>query len=910
MVALQPQGRKVTARTVLALLVALLACLSLARPAGAEVEIGPERITVTGNGASATVDRSPFRMRFADGAGLTVLEQAANEGPSPLVLPPAPETQPLGSDNVDGPTTYSPLTFTVGTGIDVQYPASPWVANRLTGVMTGVQYAAREVVDARAEGDGVRFELSTNDPDGRRLIVTVAPGPGATIRVSARPSDPGGVMAMADSFASPADEAFRGFGGRHNSLDQRGNDFFNWVEQQNLGAGPLEPVPQTAPDMGGDTYLFPNGPTAAFYVQSQFISSHGYGFLLDRDELSGWRMASDRPDAWQVSVAGAGLDYVVAPGEAPAAIGALTDLGGRHREPPEWAVGPQLDRLTRFSGETAETYRRSVEQDLDDIERYDLPITAYRFEAWVWLDREFLRQAIERLRRRGIRSLLYFRAFVGRDEIGTDDPAAYDEAVANGYVAKTATGQPYVFVGNFNNLTALVDFTNPDAVAWWRRRIREGLDLGADGFMQDFGEQVQNDMRFADGQTGASMHNRFPVLFHRTTREVVEEYEREHPGREIWFYTRAGYSGAPGSAEFESANFPGDETTDWSRSSGLASLATDMLNRGVGGAYGYGTDVGGYMDFHTPATTKELFIRWAEWAALSPLMRLHGSINAGTHTPWSFDQETVRIYDRLSRLHLQARPLILDLWREAARTGIPIARPLWLAYPGDAEAGRQDQQWMLGPDILVAPIVSEGAEARSVYFPSGCWEHPETGEARQGPGPAEFRAPLGRLPYFFRCGTNPFAQAASRPGCLPRRSRIRRRAIGRVRVGHTRRRLLRLRVKPIRRTRRSYRWCVTGSRGRVTAVFGRRGPRGRAVLVTTTAPSIGRRRVRAGAPARRARAAYPRRRQLGPRVFRVRPGGRLLVGVRRGRVRFLAVADRKLLRRPRRLRAALRRASL
>ena len=871
------------------------------------MQIGSASVVVRTEGASATITRDPVRVQFADGAGRTVLAQVENRGPSPQPLPPVPESQPLGSDNVDGPTTYSPFTFTVGGGVDVQYPASPWVATRLTGAMTGVQYAAREVIDARAEGEGVRLELSTNDPSGRRLIVTVLPGFGPTIRVVVRPTSPDGIVTMSDSFASAPGEAFRGFGGRHNSLDQRGNDFFNWVEQQNVGSGPFDPAVTPAPGTGGETYLFPNGPTAAYYVQSQFVSSHGYGFMLDRDELSGWRMASDRPDAWQVTAAAPGLDYLVAPGDGTSAVGALTAVGGRQRVPPDWAVGPQLDRLTRFTGETRDTYRQAVEQDLDDIERYDLPITAYRFEAWLFLEPDFLRRSIERLRRRGIHSLLYFRPFVGADEIGTDDPAYYDEAVAKGYVATTPGGQPYVFLGNFNNLTALIDFTNPAAVAWWEARVREGLDLGADGFMQDFGEQVQNDMHFADGTTGAAMHNRYPVLFHRITREVVERYEREHPGREIWFYTRSGYSGSPGSAAFEGGNFPGDETTDWSRSSGLASLTTDMLNRGLGGAYGYGTDVGGYFDFHTPATTKELFIRWAEWAALSPVMRLHGSINAGTHTPWTFDADTVRVYDRLSRLHLRARPLIMRLWREAANTGMPITRPLWLAYPGDAEAAKQDQQWLLGPDVLVAPVVKQGATSREVYFPRGCWEQPEIGEAFDGPRSVRVEAPPGRLPYFFRCGTNPLAEAAGRRGCLARRSPIGPRNIGRVRIGYRRKRLLRLGVRPVRRTRGSFRYCVKRSRGRVTAVFGRGA---RVVLVATTARAHGNRGVRPGVPARRLRAAYPRRRPIGRGVVRTWPRSPRVVGLRRGRVRFVAVAAPRVLASHSAFRAALRHAGL
>lgn len=170
---------------------------------------------------------------------------------------------------------------------------------------------------------------------------------------------------------------------------------------------------------------------------------------------------------------------------------------------------------------------------------------------------------------------------------------------------------------------------------------------------------------------------------------------------------------------------------------------------------GFTTDIGGYFDIgpYEP-TTKELFIRWAEWAALSPMFRLHGSVGTDVHTPWSYDQETVRVYKRLTRLHLRARPLIMRLWRRAVRTGVPMTRPLWLAYPHDAEAAVQDQEWLLGRDILVAPVVEQGASTREVYFPRGCWRG--GGERYQGPRSATVPAPLERLPYFKRCGTRPF----------------------------------------------------------------------------------------------------------------------------------------------------------
>ena len=299
------------------------------------------------------------------------------------------------------------------------------------------------------------------------------------------------------------------------------------------------------------------------------------------------------------------------------------------------------------------------------------------------------------------------------------------DAITNDYVANTAGGTPYLAPSFGTGVAGVIDFTKPSAVAWWQGRIRAGLDLGADGFMQDFGEQVQGPMVFADGSTGSQTHNRFPILYHRATRAVVDDYQSTHAGREIFFFTRAGFSGTADEASsiaWDSANFLGDETTDYSRTSGLASQITDMLNRGLGGAYGATTDIGGYEDIISGTTTKELLIRWSELAALSPFYRLHNSADAGTQMPWAFDQQTVDLYNAYAALHIRAVPLIQSLWRAALAGGPPLLRPLWMQYPGDATTAAQDQEFLLGPDVLVAPVVTQGATSRAVYLPAGCWQ--------------------------------------------------------------------------------------------------------------------------------------------------------------------------------------------
>jgi alpha-glucosidase (family GH31 glycosyl hydrolase) len=738
-------------RTLALTLCAFVLIALVSGPGGALARSARGPIVVRTTAARAVIHRRAFDLRIENARGKPVLREVP-PGAGPLETPPTVDPVAPGLDSRTAPTLYAPLSFLVGSESIDQYEGGLWGGNLNTGLRSGVQYSATAVRRAKRIGRGVRLVLSTNDPTGRVLVVRVKPVGCCAIGVYANAHPAAGVAMIGDSFASTPGEGFFGFGGRHNALDQHGNTFSSFVAEENVDGA-------TGIGVGGDgRSLYPNGPAAAYYPQPLFISSRHYGFLLDQAQLARFQLDDQRPRAWNVSVSAAGLRYVVAPGNGRQAIRALTEITGRQPVPPRWGLGPMLDRLVKNFGETAEGYQANVRADLDNIARYRLPLKAYRIEGWGFPggnDGFFLHsftspaeqaQTISTLRSRGIHPLVYLRPWMEVDSA----------AVSNGLVATHSDGSPYITSGTTGQRIALLDFTNPAAVRFWQSELAKAFDLGADGFMQDFGEEVLYGMHFHDGTTGLKMHNRYLVLFAKATRQEIRRYERKHPKRHLWFFTRAGYTGRPGSAAYENANFPGDETTDWTRSSGLASSTPDMLNRAVGGAYGYGTDIGGYFDLTTPPTTKELFIRWAEWAALSPVFRLHGAGPTGTHTPWSFDAETVRIYNRLSKLHLRAVPLLLRLWKKSVRSGIPPTRPLWLAYPQDRRARAQDQEWLLGRDLLVAPVVEEGASSRSVYFPAGCWQDPGTGRRFHGARSRVVEAPLDTLPYFFRCGSHPF----------------------------------------------------------------------------------------------------------------------------------------------------------
>ncbi|WP_372633921.1 TIM-barrel domain-containing protein [Alcanivorax jadensis] len=728
-------------------------------PGNIRIEDGPERITLRTDYGHVEIKRAPLSMSFYDGNGNKVLSSDRQQPPVPLLLrTPLPSRLLGGWTEImpEAPALYAPFTFVVGDQLNLQFPATFWVGNMLASASTGVEFRLTNVQGVSVDGNQLSLDVGTSDPSGRKARVTIKADENSSFHVSVKVNHfLREVPLISASFDSRPDEAFRGFGGRRNKINQRNEAFLNWAEEFSQTPEELEPL---IGDTFGDHYQFPSGPQGAYYIQSLFVSDQGYGFMLDRDELSHWRMASDRSDAWRVEVAGSELDFLVVPGNQKQVVSRLSGINGRHRVPPRWSLGPMLSETIQEFTDTPENYTEKVKESLDQIEALELPVTAFAFEGWVGTKKTgAFDDIIQRLRAQNIKPITYYRGFVGQAEDELEEPEVYQQALSRGYVTRHVSGLPYLFGSPLmGGIAALIDFTNPQAVEWWKERIKKGLEEGSEGFMQDFGEQVQVDMVFHDGSSGIAMHNRNAELFHQATREAFDEFVADNPDREPWFFVRFGNSGRKGSAHYESASWPGDNTADWSRASGLGSVIPDMLNRSVGGAYGFVTEIGGYIDTFG-SVDSELLIRWANHASLMPVFRQHGGPVNGTPMPWRFDDpEVVEHYRAAMNRHIAAQPLIYHLWQEALATGIPITRPLWLEYPNDPEAGRQEQQFMLGPNVLVAPVVSPGTDGRDVYFPRGCWQHPETKETVLGPQTKFILAAVNELPYFFNCGTEPF----------------------------------------------------------------------------------------------------------------------------------------------------------
>jgi alpha-D-xyloside xylohydrolase len=144
---------------------------------------------------------------------------------------------------------------------------------------------------------------------------------------------------------------------------------------------------------------------------------------------------------------------------------------------------------------------------------------------------------------------------------------------------------------------------------------------------------------------------------------------------------------------------------------GLPTIVPDMLNRAVGGAWGFTTDIAGYLDVDGRAASAEFYLRWSQAAALMPYFRVHNGPIAGPRMPWSYDAATLEAWKAAARLHQRVVPEILAAWDEALATGMPVVRPLWLVDPASARTPHNDDEWLLGPNLLAAPVLAEGARS-------------------------------------------------------------------------------------------------------------------------------------------------------------------------------------------------------
>ena len=345
-----------------------------------------------------------------------------------------------------------------------------------------------------------------------------------------------------------------------------------------------------------------------------------------------------------------------------------------------------------------------------------------------------LREAVGKLRARGVRFLGYINPYLVKDS------RLYTLCKDMGWLITRTDGSVY-HIKSTTFDAGMLDLTNPEAVRFIKDELigRNMLGLGFSGWMADFGEYLPVDCVLHDGNP-PELHNRWPVLWARINREAIEEYGT---GDEM-FFCRSGYLGIQ---KYAPVLWNGDQHTDTTRDYGLPCVMPASFSLGFSGVPMIHCDIGGFFSFGKLKRNGELFIRWMEMACFSLLMRSHESIR-----PWAnaqFDAPEVLPHTvRLTGIHAALRPY-LECCLEQAAEGVAALRPdFWPAV--DFGAGRDPYAYFLGDELFVAPVIDLHKKSRRVFLPSGDWVHLWSGEAYAGGEAHTVPAPLGQPPVFYR----------------------------------------------------------------------------------------------------------------------------------------------------------------
>lgn len=323
----------------------------------------------------------------------------------------------------------------------------------------------------------------------------------------------------------------------------------------------------------------------------------------------------------------------------------------------------------------------------------------------------------------------------------------YDEVAAAGLFVSDADGQP-VEAQFWDEVGSYVDMTKPAAAAWWRENVTAALlDHGIEATWNDNNEYELWDSRarfdgFGTPQPAAAMRPVLPLLMTRASRQAQVA---ARPDRRPYVVTRSGMAGLQRYAQ----TWSGDNRTEWKT---LRYNARQSLGLALSGVSNSGHDVGG---FSGPAPSPELLLRWVQAGVLMPRFSIHSWNDDRTvNEPWMYP-EILPAMQRLMALRQRLIPFFYDLLLRHARDYEPMVRPTWLDFPTDAEAWAECDEHLLGPDLLAAPVMEQGASDRSLRLPAGAdWIHVWTGERFAGGQAATVVALLdGPPPLFARAGS-------------------------------------------------------------------------------------------------------------------------------------------------------------
>lgn len=448
-----------------------------------------------------------------------------------------------------------------------------------------------------------------------------------------------------------------------------------------------------------------------------YVSSRGYGVFVNSSDNVSYEVASDTVSKVSITVPGEELEYFIIGGEnLRAVLSNYTTITGKPALPPAFTFGLWLTTsfTTKYDEDTINSF-------IDGMAERDIPLQVFHFDCfWMkefewcnfeWDTRQFPEpeKMLARLHEnKGLKTCVWINPYIGQRS------KLFDEGVANDYFVLNKDGSVFQ-CDMWQPGMAIVDFTNPEACKWYADKLRALCEMGVDCFKTDFGERIPTDVVYYNGADPIKMHNYYTHLYNQTVFNVLKEYYGEN---KACLFAR---SATAGGQQFP-VHWGGDCSAEYSS---MAETIRGGLSLCISGFGFFSHDISGFEATATP----DIYKRWCAFGLLSTHSRLHG--NSSYRVPWLFDDEACDVLRFFTKLKGKLMPYLFSQAVYTHNSGVPMMRAMVIDFANDPAALTLDRQYMLGDNLLCAPILNDEGTAQ-FYVPAGRWTDIITGKVYEG----------------------------------------------------------------------------------------------------------------------------------------------------------------------------------